>query len=1614
MTMGNRTARLLLLTVTALAIALVAASAAAAGGRTYNTKIPGFRSPSSVAFNADETLWVSDGGHETAEGQPGHDNPGQNGIYKYAAFPSLELLLTPNTLSTWSFFSLALQLSVDHATGEVFVSMSNGRTLDIFNEKGEHLRAWSAINGAAGGGAAQGGIHVAIDNSDTVSKGRVYLSLSEPENDVEALDAQQRPVDFPATASYLSNNRVTGTPSGPFGEVGNVTVDQDGNLYVTDAEENVVDEFDSTGTFQRAFPAPRAEAGTTAPGGVGVDPTNGNVLVVEGFYNEETGEGGIAEYDSSGNLLARLTHKDPVEFGFQPGGTPAVNSDGYFYVPNGESVSVFNPAPAMPAVAYKPVSGTTTTAGTLNATIDPNGGGDVTDCHFEYGASASYGLGSLPCAPDPAASPPGTNFSAPTDVSAAVSSLTVESTYHYRVVVENASGVKYGADQTYTPHRVVGLRTDPASDLTESGATLNGSLLGDGTPTHYFFEWGKTSAYGNVSAALPGTDAGSPSGPGPTALPFVLGGLAPYTTYHYRVVASAGANTSFGDDRYFTTPPGVPSIGPESVTAVHSDRAVMHAEVNANGADTGVHFEYVPDADFQKSGFANATQSPESAIGIGMGKHLQPTSVSLATLTPGTLYHYRAVGENDAGTGVPSVDRTFKTFPYGFNDTCANAHVRQQTGSALLLDCRAYELASAANAGGYDVESDLVSGQTPFGGYPEAQGPSRILYGVHNGGVPGTGVPTNHGVDPYVATRGADGWTTKYVGIPADNPNASAPFASTVEEADPGLDALAFGGPEICSPCFSDGSAGEPVRLPGGEIVQGMTGSIPQPAAVPAGFIGRHLSADGTHFVFGSTSKFEADGNSNGDVSIYDRNLATGITHVVSKTPGGTTMTGAGIGELDVSADGSRILIGQLVSTDSAGNRYWHLYMNVGDAAQTIDLMPGSIGGALYDGMSADGSRVYLTSADKLSGDDGDTSADIYRSDVSGSAAVLTRVSTGSGSIGNTDSCDPAANTIHAHWNTVGATANCDAVAVGGRGGVSSGDGSIYFLSPELLDASGAGGEPVEGAPNLYAARPGSGPEYIRTLESSANAPLPPAAHPFKRGVGSFANPAGVAIDHDTGDFYVFDIGTDNGVGNIQKFDSSGRPVLDFAANGKLGVSGVLGFYNVPDTIAVDNSPSVNHGNLFVPDLQDGIVKMFDSSGAHISDITEQPAPTAVAVNPSNGNIYITGLGGSVNVFTPAGVQITSFPTLGGETGIAVDSSGRVYVTSGGGFSAAKGTTEIYSSSGTDLGQLTGDPSYGVAVDPSDDHVYVDEGDRLVEFDATGKVFGNPIATGRITGSIGMAADSGSLAVTNHAAGNVLTFGPLAVPIDPATDSPLVIDSVSEAGTRHTADFQVSPSGDDAVFTSTQSQTGYENVGHREVYRYDSPSDTVICASCNPTEEQATGESTLASNGLSLSDDGRVFFNSTEGLVDRDLNDRQDAYEWESGKGIELISTGTGPLPSSLLSVSADGVDAYFFTRDTLVVGDDNGGRVKVYDARTQGGFPFIPDQVPCKASDECHGPGSQAAPAPQVGTIAGTPLGNSEPSAGKCKREGKCKHHRKRRHHKSKRHRKTHQGGKK
>ena len=203
----------------------------------------------------------------------------------------------------------------------------------------------------------------------------------------------------------------------------------------------------------------------------------------------------------------------------------------------------------------------------------------------------------------------------------------------------------------------------------------------------------------------------------------------------------------------------------------------------------------------------------------------------------------------------------------------------------------------------------------------------------------------------------------------------------------------------------------------------------------------------------------------------------------------------------------------------------------------------------------------------------------------------------------------------------------------------------------------------------------------------------------------------------------------------------------------------------------------------------------------------------------------------------------------------------------------------------------------------------------------------------------------------------------------------------------------MTPDGGFAAFSSTRPVTGFENREHVELFRYDATADTLDCASCSSTNASPTTETTLSPNGLNLTDDGRLFFTTSEPLAIRDTNEQKDAYEWSDGE-LQLVSTGISPFDSILLGVSADGVNAFFFTRDTLVPQDRNGTLTKIYNARAGGGFLFIPPPVACKASDECHGAGSETPSPPSINTITGT--GGNTASPRRCRKgfvrkRGKC-----------------------
>ncbi len=89
--------------------------------------------------------------------------------------------------------------------------------------------------------------------------------------------------------------------------------------------------------------------------------------------------------------------------------------------------------------------------------------------------------------------------------------------------------------------------TDAAAGVGQSTATLEG-MLGAGPSSTTFFQYGTSASYGaSTTPTANGVRSSAAS------LASGLAGLAPATTYHFRLVAENSAGTSFGADETFTT-----------------------------------------------------------------------------------------------------------------------------------------------------------------------------------------------------------------------------------------------------------------------------------------------------------------------------------------------------------------------------------------------------------------------------------------------------------------------------------------------------------------------------------------------------------------------------------------------------------------------------------------------------------------------------------------------------------------------------------------------------------------------------------------------------------------------------------------------------------------------------------------------------------------------------------------------------------------------------------------------------------------------------------------------------------------------------------------------------
>ncbi|MBI3606761.1 MAG: fibronectin type III domain-containing protein [Nitrospirae bacterium] len=285
-------------------------------------------------------------------------------------------------------------------------------------------------------------------------------------------------------------------------------------------------------------------------------------------------------------------------------------------------------ADTTPPVISAVASGTITNVGAKITWVTD----EASSSQVEYGTTTAYGTSSALAA------------TLVTSHTINLTGLAPSTTYHFRVTSADAAGnAAVSADNTFTtasaPDTTAPVISAVASGaLTNTGATVTWAT---DEASSSQVEYGTTTAYG-TSSALAATLV--------TSHTMTLTGLAPSTTYHFRVTsADAAGNAAASTDKTFTT-----SSTPDTTAPVISN--VVASSITSSGATV----TWTTDE--------GSTSLVEYGKTTTYGSTLAETtsfvtahSRALTGLSAATTYHYRVRNRDAAGNLGTSGDFTFAT-----------------------------------------------------------------------------------------------------------------------------------------------------------------------------------------------------------------------------------------------------------------------------------------------------------------------------------------------------------------------------------------------------------------------------------------------------------------------------------------------------------------------------------------------------------------------------------------------------------------------------------------------------------------------------------------------------------------------------------------------------------------------------------------------------------------------------------------------------------------------------------------------------------------------------------------------------------------------------------------
>jgi DNA-binding beta-propeller fold protein YncE len=543
-------------------------------------------------------------------------------------------------------------------------------------------------------------------------------------------------------------------------------------------------------------------------------------------------------------------------------------------------------------------------------------------------------------------------------------------------------------------------------------------------------------------------------------------------------------------------PPVPPTIGEQLASSVEPEAATIKARINPHfWSDVTFYVEYGT-GKCSEGGCPNVEPATEAEFGkrVVDAAVLSP-GIELSGLSPETTYHFRVVAKSSGGgpvvgVGPGNAEETFRTpaLPPGPSpDTCANAAFRVGL-SALLQDCRAYEMVSPVDKKGGDVVNLVEILNEPADINQSAADGERLTYSTYRAFGDAQSAPytsqylasrdpesgwENHGISPP-----RNGSQLGNIGLDAEYRGFSSDLCHSwlLHDSDP---PLAPGAIAEYANLYSTNicAEGEPEYVAATTVTPEC--SVPKSyAPIPQGF-----SSNPDQIVFQVQDRLTnnaapcIDAGNQRPFQCY--NSDAGKLRLVSVLPNGAANKGScSIGATfqpgplrysnvahAVSTDGSRVFWTATSFGAAAGTIY--LRVNPGQPpsklvegecteatkACTIDVSgPASSSPALYWAASSDGAKVIFSTGDYEKGQ-----ADLYEA------------------------------TIEEQTGHLVATPTLIATDVWGVMGVSDDASRIYLASGEALD-----GDSSVGNANLYFYEVGSGGssfDFIATLPALDTTP---------------------------------------------------------------------------------------------------------------------------------------------------------------------------------------------------------------------------------------------------------------------------------------------------------------------------------------------------------------------------------------------------------------------------------------------------------------------------------------------------------------------------------------------